>query len=67
MRIGWFNFGTPLWWRYMWRERQFFGIFRNRPYIQGRWGFYFLGFEFGSRHPGNRTGIWLKKHGLWPW
>jgi hypothetical protein len=44
------------------------GIFRNSPYvIPGRWGFFILGFEFGSRQPGDRFGQWLKRNGLWPW
>lgn len=44
------------------------GIFKNCPgIIPGRWGFYILGFEFGSRNPGNQFGAWLKKVGLWPW
>ena len=43
------------------------GIFRNRRWIKpGRWGFWILGFEFGSRNPGNKFGIWLKHVGLWP-
>lgn len=44
------------------------GIFRNLPHIKpGRWGFYILGFEFGSRSPQNKVGVWLKDNGLWPW
>lgn len=44
------------------------GIFRNRPdVIPGRWGFFILGFEFGSREPGNGFGLWLRRKGLWPW
>lgn len=31
-------------------------------------GFGFFGLvEFGSRNPGNKFGVWLKRHGLWPW
>lgn len=46
------------WWVFMWRNKDYFGIFRNRPevrkWIPGkllprRWGFYVLGFEFGER------------------
>jgi hypothetical protein len=33
----------------------------------GRWGFYILGFEVGSRDPGDKVGIWLKRVGVWPW
>ncbi len=44
------------------------GIFRNLPGVMpGRWGFYILGFEFGSRNPQNPFGVWLKDRGLWPW
>ena len=44
------------------------GIFRNRKgIVPGRWGFYVLGFEVGSRRPGDRFGMWLKRVGLWPW
>ncbi len=58
-------------WRWMlsnsYGERRV-GIFRNLPYvIPGRWGFFILGFEFGSRNPGNRFGAWLKRIGLYPW
>lgn len=58
-------------WRWMlsrnYRESRI-GIFKNRSgVIPGRWGFYILGFEFGSRNPGNPVGVWLKSAGLWPW
>lgn len=44
------------------------GIFRNRPEVRtGRWGFYFYGFELGSRDPGDPVGLWLRRNGLWPW
>lgn len=44
------------------------GIFRNLPtVIPGRWGFFVLGFEFGSRNPGDKFGLWLRRAGLWPW
>lgn len=44
------------------------GIFRNPPHLlPGRWGFYVLGFEFGSRNSATRFGTWLYKSGLWPW
>ncbi len=44
------------------------GIFRNLPHVApGRWGFYILGFEFGSRSPRDKVGLWLKNHGVWPW
>jgi hypothetical protein len=60
--------GSWQWWKFMWRSRDYCGIFRNRSgIIPGRWGFYILGFEFGSRNPGNKIGVFLKKHGLWPW
>ncbi len=49
------------------RDRRI-GIFRNLPgVIPGRWGFFILGFEFGSRNPGDSIGVWLKNHGLYPW
>ncbi len=51
-----------------WFNESRIGIFRNLPHvIPGRWGFYILGFEFGSRNPGDPIGVWLKNHGLWPW
>lgn len=58
-------------WKWMlspkWHERRI-GVFRNLPHIvPGRWGFFILGFEVGSRNPGNRFGTWLKKKGMWPW
>lgn len=58
-------------WKWMlsprWGDKRV-GLFHNLPgVIPGRWGFYILGFEFGSRNPGNRVGVWLKSHGLWPW
>jgi len=44
------------------------GIFRNLPHvIPGRWGCYVLGLEIGSRNPGDPVGLWLCRHGLWPW
>jgi hypothetical protein len=44
------------------------GIFKNLPHVKpGRWGFYFFGFEIGSRQPQNKVGVWLKNRGLWPW
>lgn len=58
-------------WRWMLSENYSdprIGIFKNLPHvIPGRWGFYVLGFEFGSRQPGDRFGVWLKRAGLWPW
>lgn len=65
------RFGWPKDWKYKWRSRHvesFCGIFRNLPHVMpGRWGFYFGAFEFGSRNPQNRIGVWLKSHGMWPW
>lgn len=44
------------------------GIFKNRSDVMpGRWGFYILGFEVGSRNPRNKIGVWLKSHGFYPW
>lgn len=43
-------------------------LFRNKPgVIPGRWGFGFYGFEFGSRNARDPVGLWLKRHGFWPW
>lgn len=68
MRIGPVTIASRNWWLFMWRGRDYCGIFRNKPgSIPGRWGFYILGFEFGSRNPGNRFGKLLKKLRLWPW
>jgi hypothetical protein len=56
------------WWKFMWKSRDYAGLFRNKEgVVPGRWGFYILGFEFGSRNPRNRVGVWLKNHGLWPY
>lgn len=42
-------------WRWMLSRRYLgsrVGIFRNLPHVKpGRWGFYLLGFEVGSRNP----------------
>ena len=60
-------------WRWMMLSRSSFidrriGLFHNLPHvIPGRWGFFILGFEFGSREPGDKFGVWLKENGLWPW
>lgn len=44
------------------------GLFRNSPHVvPGRWGFYVLGFEVGSRNPGDAVGKLLKRCWLWPW
>ena len=71
MKIGWIDFGNRHYWKYSWVMRKdygWFGIFRNREGIKpGRWGFRFLGFEFGSRNPGHWFGVLLKRAGLWPW
>lgn len=70
MRIGFVNFGTRNSWRFAWVMRRdgWCGIFRNLPHIKpGRWGFYVLGFELGSRNPGNRIGLLLRRLRLWPW
>ena len=32
-------------WRYLWKTRQWFGLFRGR----GRWGFHILGLDIGRR------------------
>lgn len=58
-------------WRWMLSPRyrdERVGLFRNLAWVvPGRWGFFVLGFEFGSREPGNKFGAWLKRVGLWPW
>ena len=55
------------WWLYMWRSKDRCGLFRNRKEVKpGRWGFYVLGLEVGSRDPGNKIGVFLKRTGLWP-
>lgn len=59
---------VPQYWKIRYLMRDTYGIFRNRPnVVGGRWGFYFLGIEFGSRNPGNRFGQLLAKLGLWRW
>lgn len=46
------------WWVFMWKMRQFVGLFRNKPgvikwrkgkLLPRRWGFYVLGLEVGDR------------------
>jgi hypothetical protein len=71
MKIGIISISPPHIWRWMlssnFGDRRI-GIFKNKEgIIPGRWGFYILGFEVGSRNPGNRFGTWLKRMGLWPW
>jgi len=57
-----------LWWMFMYRSGNYYGIFRNCDgVIPGRWGFYILGFEVGSRNPGNKFGVFLKRLGIWRW
>lgn len=50
--------GSPEWWAFMWRSKDFAGLFRNRPgvirdipgrLLPRRWGFYVLGLEVGDR------------------
>lgn len=68
MKIGIIKISNWQWWLYMWRSNDKIGIFRNsKDIIPGRWGFYFLGLEIGSRNPGNWFGTLLKRNGLWPW
>jgi len=73
MKLGPVDFGTRASWKFAWVMRNakcggWCGLFRNSMDVRpGRWGFYMLGFEFGSRQPGNRFGVWLKQIGLWPW
>jgi hypothetical protein len=68
MKLGPLTICEPSWWRYMYRSKQWCGIFRNQPGVRpGRWGFYVLGLEFGSRQPGHWFGCLLKRLGLWPW
>lgn len=71
MDIGLIHISPWRVWRWMlgsnYRESRI-GLFKNLPHvIPGRWGFYILGFEFGSRNPGNKIGVWLKNHRLYPW
>lgn len=57
-------------WRYLLKSprKELIGIFRNRPgIVPGRWGFYILGLEIGSRNPKDPVGVWLWRHGLWRW
>jgi len=72
LRIGPIWIGHLDWWRFCFymkhRTNLIIGIFKNKPGIKpGRWGVYFWGIEIGSRNPGNRFGLKLKKAGLWPW
>jgi len=69
MQIGYFS--TPRWHELFRPKLLAFwgrGRFTNRPdVIPGRWGWYFYGFEFGSRNPGDPVGVFLKRIGWWPW
>lgn len=57
------------WWKFCWHSPDSkIGIFRNLPHVMpGRWGFYILGFEVGSRNPRDPVGVWLKAKRLYPW
>jgi hypothetical protein len=57
------------WWKMKWRSPgDRVGIFRNKQHVgPGRWGFFVLGLEIGSRNPGDPVGMWLHRHGMWPW
>lgn len=71
MRLRFWYFSFPTWQE--WKNpklREFWGCgrFTNLPHIiPGRWGWYWYGFEFGSRNPGDPVGVWLKKYKWWPW
>lgn len=69
MKRRWYIWiGGPNWWRFIWHSEERYGIFRNREGVKpGRWGFFVLGFEVGSRDPGDPVGLWLRRWGLWPW
>lgn len=71
LKIGPLRVSHPDWWKFCWNMRKHDGVcglFRNRKEVKpGRWGFWFLGVEFGSRDPGDKFGVWLKRVGLWPW
>ncbi len=68
IRIGPLSIANRDWWVFMWRSKDRCGIFRNKAgVIPGRWGFYILGFELGSRNSGKWFGVLLKRAGLWPW
>lgn len=72
MKIGPLSISTDIhWWRFVWHMRKYDGVcglFRNsKEVVPGRWGFWFLGIEFGSRNPKDPFGVWLKRVGLWPW
>lgn len=68
IKIGPLTIGSRAWWRVVWYSGSRYGIFRNKRGIYpGRWGFYLLGIEFGSRDPRNKFGLWLNRMGLWRW
>ena len=69
MQIGKYIKISPWrWWVYCWQSKHIAGVFRNDPrVIPGRWGFYLLGLEVGSRNPGDPVGLFLIRNGLWPW
>ena len=68
MKIAPVTISSPAWWRFMFSTKNRCGIFRNREGVKpGRWGFYIVGFEFGSRNPGNWFGSLLRQVGCWPW
>jgi hypothetical protein len=68
IRLGYLTICNYNWWRFMWKQGHYYGLFRNKEGIlPGRWGFFILGFEVGSRMPQDPIGVWLRNHGLWPW
>ena len=62
------NIGTMNSWRYAITMNTGCGLFRNVDGVKpGRWGFYIYALEIGSRRPGDRIGVFLRKCYLWPW
>jgi len=62
------DLGSKARWQYAWVMKDWCGVFGNLPQVKpGRWGFYIMGIEIGSRQPGDKTGVWLIRHGLWRW
>jgi len=64
-QLGYVYVGSYTHWQVMWSSRKPCGWFLNSPEVRpGRWGFYVLAFEFGSRNPGDWIGVRLHRWGL---
>lgn len=59
-RWGYLTISSWDWWKFMWYKGNYAGLFLNSEgVIPGRWGFYILGLEFGSRNSRDSVGLFL--------